>query len=115
MCVRHYRAEIQNHCGQPSKNIAVMAHDHSAMHHAGVEATSPTFASQACRPNCDTAERMAGSRKTVPHVRSSQTDSLVVDVAAASLASDRVANWLPDGTPPEPPGTHAPSFNVLRI
>jgi hypothetical protein len=92
-----------------------MAHDHSAMHHAGVEAMSPTFASQACRPNCASADWMAAFRKTVPYVRFSQTDSLVVDAAAALLASDRVANWLPDGTPPEPPGTHVPFFKILRI
>ena len=115
MCERHSREKSQRHCGQPSETMPGMGHDHSAMNHASAEAMSPVLASQSCRTNCVTAERLAVSRKIVFQVTSVQTDVVAFETTARFLAPDPTSSWFSDGTPPVPPSLYAAHFSILRI
>ncbi len=115
MCVRHQRAESQRHCGQPSETMLAMAHHHTAMNHAAVEAMSPVVGSQSCQTNCFTSERLVVSRKTVLQVTPVQSATAALGITAKLLTPDLATSRLADGTPPKPYSVHVSSFNILRI
>ena len=115
MCERHSRAESQRHCSQPSDTMPGMAHDHSAMKHSGVKATSALLMSRSCETNCFTVERLNASRRVVPQVTAVQTGTVVLVTAAKLLVPDPAAAWTLDSGPPSPPSGYAASFSILRL
>ena len=115
MCVRHQRAEIQRHCGQPPDAMLRMVHDHAAMSHMAVEAMSPVGVSPSCQANCFTSERLTVSRKTVLQVTPVQSGTVALDIAAKFLTPDFARSRRMDGTPPDPFSMQAVSFSILRI
>lgn len=115
LCERHARSESQRHCSQPPDAMPGMAHDHSVMNHAGVEAMSAAFASQSCQLNCITAERLAAWRKAVPQATVVQTGVVVLETAARFLPPDPAGALTSDGGPPVPPTERSAFFSILRI
>ncbi len=102
MCERHSRTESQRHCSQPSDAMPGMAHDHSAMKHSGVRATSALLMSRSCETNCVTAERLNASRRVVPQVTVVRSSAVVLGTTAEFLAPDFTAVWGLDSGPPAP-------------
>lgn len=115
MCERHSRAESQQHCSEASEAMPGMVHDHSAMNHPGVEATSPMLVSQSCRSTCVTAERLNVSRKVVPQVTVVESGLVVLDITAEFLMPDPASAWSSDNSPPSPRSASTASFSILRI
>ncbi len=115
MCERHSRTESQRHCSQPSDAMPVMAHDHSAMKHSGVMATSALMMSRSCVTNCFTAERLNASRKAVPQVTTVRAGTVVLDTVTKLLVPGPEAAWILDSGPPSPPSAREASFSILRI
>src|SRR3982074_1638823 len=93
MCGRHSRAEGQRHCGQTSKAMPAMAHDHSAMDHSGVEALDSALVSRSCGLNCVTTERLNVSRKVVPQMTVVKSGPVVLDTTAEFLPPDDASAW----------------------
>jgi hypothetical protein len=117
MCERHSRAESQRHCisSADSDTMPGMVHDHSAMNHPAVDASSLVMVSQSCQTSCVTAERLNSSRKVVPQMTEVRTAVVGVDTAADSLMPDPASAWSSDSSPPSPPPAHSASFSILRI
>ena len=115
MCERHSRLESRGHCSQPSDAMPGMAHDHSAMKHSVVKATSARLMSRSCETNCSTAERLNASSRVVPQVTVVQTGAVVLNAVAKLLVPDPAAVWILDSGPPSPPSKYTVSFRILRI
>lgn len=115
MCERHYRAESQRHCisSSDSDTMPGMAHDHSAMNHLPVEASSLVLVSQSCQTSCVTAERLGAWRKGVPQVTA--IESPIVLAATVELLAPGAAAWSSDSGPPVRHPAYSASFTVLRI
>ena len=114
-CERHSRAESRRHCGQSSDTMSGMAHDHSAMKHSGVMATSALLMSRSCETNCFTAERLNASRKAVPQATTVRVGTVVFYTVTKRLVPDPEAAWILDSGPPSPPSAREASFSILRI
>ena len=115
MCERHSRAKSQRHCGESPETMPGMVHHHSAMNHPGVELMSGMLASQSCRSNCVTAERISVSRKVVPQATVVESGIVVLDSTAEYLMPDPARAWSSDNSPPPLPSTPTASFRILRI
>ena len=115
MCDRHSGAEAHHHCDQGSDQMPGMAHNHSAMHHSGIEDITLVVAAQSCRTDCAVAERQNIARKVVPQVTVVQTGALILDAGPKSLDRDLETAWSLDSGPPSFRSANAASYSVLRI
>lgn len=115
MCERHFRTQSHSHCSQPSDAMPGMAHHHSGMNHANVDAVSSLWVSRSCQTNCVAAERLAISRKVLSQMTVVQTGVLALDNTSKLLVPDLAAARILDNGPPYSPTARAASFSVLRI
>ena len=92
-----------------------MAHNHSAMHHSGIEEMTLVAGAQSCRTDCAVAERLNTSRRIVPQVTAFQTGAVVLEASPKCLHRDLESTWSLNSGPPSYPSAHAASFSILRI
>jgi hypothetical protein len=114
-CERHSRAEIHHHCIQDSDSMPEMAHNHSVMHHAGVEDVTLVLQAQSCKTDCAKVEGLNVLGRFVSQVTAVQTGAVGLNATPKFLAPHLEIAWSLDSGPPSFPSACTASYSILRI
>ena len=115
MCETHSRAQAHRHCGEDSDQMPRMAHNHAAMHHSIVAATTFATGTQSCKTGCAIVERLNISRKVVLRVTAVQTGAAVLDASSRFSTPHLESAWSLDTGPPSLPSSYPAVYRILRI
>src|SRR5438552_2593087 len=115
LCSSGHRTEAEPAPNKVSQPMGKMVHHHSGAERHSITAATELLLAESCRSKCSVAEKSSSSPKSLLQETSSQNRSAGLQPATKLLADNCGTMPTPGPTPPDPPGTYGPSFNVLRI
>jgi hypothetical protein len=91
------------------------AHNHSVMHHAGVEDVTLVLQAQSCKADCAKVEGLNVLGRFVSQVTAVQTGAVGLNAIPKFLAPHLESAWSLDSGPPSFPSACTASYSILRI
>ena len=91
-----------------------MAHNHSVMHHAGVEDVTLVLQAQSCKTDCAKVEGLNVLGRFFSQL-TVQTSAVGLNATPKFLAPHLESAWSLDSGPPSFPSACTASYSILRI